>query len=103
MVIHRNWRQPEHLKCTNCGATYSAVGLRREQYELPKPCSLCGFDVYPVWGDRDRDAVRESHTGWNQPRAWVCDNCGATYSAVGRCSDDIFNCSLCYALVYPRH
>lgn len=103
MTIHRYWRQPEYLECRNCNSRYSATGLRASDYEHPTPCQKCGFDVYPVWGDRDRDARRESHTEWNQPKSFVCDNCGATYSPVGTRDDHHITCVRCYADVYPRH
>lgn len=100
--MNRYWRQPDHFKCDNCGATYTAVGNRRSVDE-PFPCSLCGFDVYPVWNDGDQGSKRNSHTGWNQPSRYTCDNCGTQYSAVGHRDGDRITCSICYAPVFPRH
>ena len=99
--MSRYWYQPKYYLCDNCGTQYSSVGSCRDNRQ-PFPCNLCGFDVYPVWGDGDQDAKRNSHTGWNQPRAAICDNCGASYSTVGT-SGDPFRCGLCYATVFSRH
>ncbi|NDH10926.1 MAG: hypothetical protein EBY44_04190 [Actinobacteria bacterium] len=55
--MSRYWFQPKCYRCDNCGAEYSAVGSRLDN-ERPFPCNLCGFDVYPVWGDGDQASVR---------------------------------------------
>ena len=98
--MSRYWFQPKCYCCDNCGAEYSAVGSRLDN-ERPFPCNLCGFDVYPVWGDGDQTSKRNSHTGWHQPNRATCDNCRTQYSTVGT-SGEPFTCAKCYATVFPR-
>ena len=99
--MSRYWYQPRYYLCDNCGVRYTAVGSRRDNTR-PYPCTMCGFDVYPVWGDGDQRSKRNSHTGWNQPRSARCDNCGAVYSMVGTHGEPI-TCARCYANVFPEH
>ena len=99
--MSRYWYQPKYYRCDNCGARYQSTGSRRNNRE-PWPCTICGFDVYPVWEDGDEASKRNSHTGWNQPRGAICDNCGTRFSTVGTRGEP-FKCAMCYATVFPRH
>lgn len=99
--MSRYWYLPKYYRCDNCNTRYQSTGSRRNNRE-PFPCTLCGFDVYPVWEDGDEHSKRNSHTGWNQPRSALCDNCGANYSTVGTRGEP-FRCSMCYATVFPKH
>ena len=99
--MSRYWYLPKYYLCDNCGSRYQSAGSRRNNRE-PFPCTICGFDVYPVWEDGDQQSKRNSHTGWNQPKSAVCDNCGAQHSTVGTRGEP-FRCASCYATVFPKH
>ena len=99
--MSRYWYQPKYYRCDNCDRRYSAVGVNRDNRES-FPCPMCGFDVFPVWEDGDEDSKRNSHTGWNHPTGYVCDNCGKRYHVVGSRGEP-FKCAMCYSTVFPRH